>query len=277
MEQGRSSSPDLETLTLRVAELSALVAQQQATMVAYQARLERQHEQITLLKRALFASRRERYLPSPDQKLLWGFDVGESTADAPSASQEPESEPQPARQSRRNGVKRFVFPEGLPQRRTDYSLPEAELPCGCCHQPRVVIAQHVSRQLELEPAQAYIAEQVRYTYACPRCRVGNSMQTTVKPPLPIEKSPFGPSVLAAIGVDKYARHLPLYRQQESLLGPLRMWLSRPLLCRLLRGTAEALKPLVERLRQLIFGSRVLQVDESTVRYLDRQRDRTRRG
>lgn len=282
MEQGHSAPPSIETLTRQVAELTALVndlrgivaqqqaqiAEQQATIVVYQEQLERQHAQIQLFKRALFASRRERYVPSAAQKLLLGFDMVESTGDTPADAQEPESEPPPAKPKRRRSVKRFVFPEGLPHRRTEYVLNEAELPCACCQQPRVVISQHVSRQLELEPAQPYIAEQVRYTYACPRCRAGESMQTSVKPPLPIEKSPFGPSVLATIGVNKYARHLPLYRQQESLLGPLRAWLSRPLMCRLMQGVAAALRPLVLRLGELILASHVVQVDETPVRYLD---------
>jgi transposase len=131
----------------------------------------------------------------------------------------------------------------------------------------VVISEHVTKQLELEPAQAYIVEHVRYTYACPKCRSGDQLQTTSKPPLPIDKSRFGPSVLAAIVVNKYARHLPLYRQQEQLLGPLRLWLSRSLLCRLVRGTAEALCPLARRILELILKSHVVQVDETLVRYL----------
>ena len=297
MEQGRSSSPDLATLTLRVAELAALVtqqqaqlaeqrvliAQQQATIGAYQEQLERQHAQITLLKRALFSSRRERYAPSPAQQQLFAAGASESSpreesSAAPLSVAPPsDAEPPAALKPRRRPAKKFVFPEGLPLRRTEYRLPDSELACSCCQRPRVVIGQQVSRQLELEPAQAYVAEQVRFTYACAQCRSGAQMQTTAKPPLPIEKSPFGASVLAAIGVDKYARHLPLYREQEHLLGPLRTWLSRPLLCRLVRGAAEALRPLVRRLRELMLASYVIQADETPVRYLDGLSDKAQQG
>ncbi len=103
------------------------------------------------------------------------------------------------------------------------------------------------------------------------------MHTTSKPPQPIEKSPFGASVLATIAVDKFARHLPLYRQQEHLLSPLRSWLSRPLLSRLVRGTAHALRPLAERVRALILASHVIQADETPVRYLDGTSERALRG
>lgn len=288
MEQGRESSADQGPLAQRVAQLEAILAQQQslvsqqqalitqqqAAIAAYQEQLERQHEQLVLFKRALFSSRRERYLPSPDQRLLFAPPPAEPAAAEDAVANSGDEEPPPAPSARPRGRgKKFVFPEGLPHRREEYPLPPEQQACSCCRQPRVVINEQVTRQLELEPARAYIIEHVRFTYACPQCRSGEQMQTSAKPPLPIEKSPFGPSVLATIAVDKYARHLPLYREQEQLLGPLRKWLSRSLLCRLVRGTAEALRPLADRLWELILSGCVIQVDETTVRYLASQSDK----
>ena len=83
----------------------------------------------------------------------------------------------------------------------------------------------------------------------------------------MEKSPFGASLLAWLVVAKFARHLPVYRHQEILLGPLKLWLSRTLLCGLLRGTAEALRPLEARIREYVLASALLQVDETPVRFL----------
>ena len=278
MEHGRESSADQSVLVERIAQLEALVSQQQTAIAAYQEQLERQNEQLVLLKRALFSSRRERYLPSPDQRLLFSSpSLDAPTDDGDTATDSDDDEPPPAPPARRRQGKRFVFPEGLPQRRIEYPLPAEQQACSCCHEPRVVINQQVTRQLELEPAQAYVVEHVRYTYACPKCRSGEQVQTSTKPPLPIAKSPFGPSVLATIAVDKYARHLPLYREQEHLLGPLRMWLSRSLLCRLVRGTAEALRPLAARLLELILSGHVIQGDETTVRYLDGVSDKALLG
>ncbi|HEX3694573.1 MAG TPA: IS66 family transposase, partial [Polyangia bacterium] len=268
-------------LTETQAELArsrALIEQQQATITAYQEQLERQNEQFALLKRALFSSRRERYLPSPDQRRLFPSEPLSAPSGEDDAATDPSpEEPRSARRRPQGRGRKFVFPEGLPQRRIEYPLPPEQQACSCCRTQRVVINQQVTRQLELEPAQAYIVEYVRFTYACPRCRTGEQMQTTAKPPLPIEKSPFGPSVLATIVVDKYARHLPLYREQERLLGPLRIWLSRSLLCRLVRGTAEALRPLAARLLELILSGFALQADETKVRYLDGVSDKALLG
>jgi hypothetical protein len=52
-----------------------------------------------------------------------------------------------------------------------------------------------------------------------------------------------------------------------LVGPLGIWLSRPLLWKLLAGTARCLKPLALLLQKEILKSFVVQADETPVRYL----------
>jgi transposase len=280
MDHGRSSDEllrRLDALERRTQELATLVAQkdaitaeqqaliavQQEQIAALQFALDRAREQLALFKKALFGPHRERYVPGPDQQLL--FEALPLTTkqsdDAPAAT--PESPTKPRRKPRR----KFVFPDFLPVRREEHSLQPDEIPCGCCGAQRVVIRTHINKQLELEQAQAYVVEHVRYTYACPGCRQGSQVVTTPKPPTPIEKSPFGASVLAWITSAKFERHLPTYRHQEMLVGPLGLWLSRPLLWKLLAGTALCLKPLASLLREKILKSFVVQADETPVRYL----------
>jgi transposase len=189
-------TPELATAVAQkdalIAEQQALVAIQQEQIAALQFALDRAHEQLAVFKKAMFGPRRERYVPSPDQQLLFealpleGKQLPEAPADLP----------EPMIKPRRKPRRKFVFPDFLPVRREEHSLKSEELPCGCCGEPRVVIRTHVTKQLELEHARAYIVEHVRYTYACPDCRQGSQVVTTPKPPQPIEKSPFGASVLA---------------------------------------------------------------------------------
>jgi uncharacterized coiled-coil protein SlyX len=137
MKHGRRSSADQGQLAQRIAQLEALVSQQQSLIVqqqaaiaAYQEQLERQNEQLALFKRALFSSRRERYLPSADQRLLFqspSLDAPPGDEDA--AGDSGDKEPPPARPARRHG-KKFVFPEGLPQRRMEYPLPPEQRACA---------------------------------------------------------------------------------------------------------------------------------------------------
>ena len=93
------------------------------------------------------------------------------------------------------------------------------------------------------------------------------MLTTQRPPQAVEKSPFGPSILAWLVTWKFLHHLPVYRQQELLLGPLKRWLSRALLCGLLRRTAQALRPLERLIHQRVLASAVINADETEVRML----------
>lgn len=273
MDHGRSFPTHellrrLEALECRTNELESLVAEKEAVIAAQQeqielqhALLERAHEQVALLKKALFAPRRERYIPSPDQRLLF-----EAQSLSPAAA-EPVSPVKPPPPRPHRPRRKFVFPDFLPVRRQEHPLTEVQRPCGCCGDQRVVIGTRVTKQLELEPAQAYIVEHVRYTYACSNCRAGDQVVTTPKPPQPIDKSPFGASVLAWIVSAKFERHLPTYRHQEMLIGPLGVWLSRPLLWKLLAGTAQCLKPIVSLGLDEILKSFVAQVDETPVRYL----------
>ncbi len=76
---------------------AAVIAQQQEMATAYQEQLAKAAEQLRFFKRAMFGQRRERYAPSPDQKVLFvpevieGLDTKQETtqdnnADSPAAS-----------------------------------------------------------------------------------------------------------------------------------------------------------------------------------------------
>ena len=106
------------SLRRQVAHLERVGSEQQVTMGQLQSQLETMSEQITLMKKALFGRRRERYIPSPDQKLLF--------ASEPSKEDEDEEEPplesdqdgmkseQPDRRRRRQSRKRFEFLNACP-------------------------------------------------------------------------------------------------------------------------------------------------------------------
>jgi len=168
MEHG--SPPLLDPLAAcqqRIRELEQMVARQQEVIAAYQEQLAQAAEQMRLLKKALFGRRRERYVPSPDQKLLFvpenvaGLDhEAQQTAEGAGETLPPPGTlgvPRPRRRPRR----RIEFPQFLEHRRTEYPLPEAALPCGHCGSQRMVICTHVTRRLEMEQAKLYVVEEVR--------------------------------------------------------------------------------------------------------------------
>ena len=288
MEHGRDhvseSLPDYER---QIAELRQLNSQLQATVSQYHEQLAQAAEQIALLKKALWSPRRERYIPDPNQPTLFqpeslGSPSGESEIEPSDESETEDSDaddepPGGATDGtkRRKHRKRIVFPQFLERRRIEHPLSDSERACRCCGQERVVIQEHVSEQLEIEPAKVYVSQHVRYTYACAKGRHGDQMVTPPKPPQVLEKGILGPSVAAHVLELRFGRHVPYYRQQEMLLVPLKHWLSRPLLCGLMRRTGEALVPLVDLIRARVLASFLVHADETTVRMLDRELDKTR--
>ena len=275
MEHGSASLADqlaacqqrIRELEQTSAEQQAVIAQQQEVIAACQEQLTRATEQLRLLKRMLFGQRRERYAPSPDQKLLFVPEAVEGLGANEQSTVETAADSSPARSPRKPRRPRIEFPQFWEHRRKDYPLSAEELPCGCCGTPRVITRIHVTKRLEMEEAKLYVVEEVRYTYGCAACHDGAQMVTTQRPAQAVEKSPFGPSILAWLVTWKFLHHLPVYRQQELLPGPLKRWLSRALLCGLLARTAVALRPLERLIRKRVLASVVINADETEVKML----------
>src|SRR4029078_1314687 len=143
MDQGCSSDEllrRLDALDRRTQELATLVAQKDALiaeqkaliaiqleqLAAQQVALDRARGQLALFKKAMFGPRRERYVPGPDQQLLF-----ESLPLETKQNENAVPEPSPATHMRKPRRK-FVFPDFLPVRREEHSLNAEELLCGCC-------------------------------------------------------------------------------------------------------------------------------------------------
>ena len=257
----------IRELEQTTADLQAVIAQQQEAIAAYQEQLTKAAEQLRFFKRAMFGQRRERYAPSPDQKVLFVPEVVEGLDAKQENLEDDKAGSLPPRTRRKPRRPKIEFPQFWEHRQIEYPLPESELPCGCCGAQRTIIRTHVTKRAEMEEAKLYVVEEVRYTYGCSHCHDGSQMQTTERPPQAVEKSPFGPSILAWLVTWKFLHHLPVYRQQELLLGPLKRWLSRALLCGLLSRTAQALRPLERLIRQQVLASIVINADETEVRML----------
>jgi transposase len=260
----------IERLERENEHLQQVDAQRQATISLLQEQLQLLQEQIALLKKALFSPRRERFIPSPDQTLLFTPELldGSDAESDPTGQETLKEEPLPTGgKKRRQKRPRFTFPQCLPVKRFEHPLPADELACPCGCGQRVVISEEITRQLEYTPSSAYVAEHVRYTYGCPLTRDGELIVTSEKPVNINEKGVLGPSTIAWLAQSKFERHLPLYRLQEELQSASRMWFNRSVLCGALVRTAERLRPLWDLIRHQILASFYLRVDETTARVL----------
>jgi transposase len=257
----------------KIEHLDRIDVERQATLETLQSHIEVLEEQITLLRKALFSQRRERYIPSPDQKLLFDPEqiAGDETPGAEQATDKEETAPeQPPSEpkKRRKKRKRFKFPQCLPVQRFEHPLPPEELECPCgCGGKRVVISEEVTRQLEYTEANAYVAEHVQYTYGCPASRDGQQIVTSKKEPSINAKGVFGASTVAWLAQSKFERHLPLYRLQEELRSTTTMWFNRSVLSNAVVRTGKRLQPVWDLIRDQVLESFYLRADETTARVL----------
>jgi transposase len=150
----------------------------------------------------------------------------------------------------------------LKRERIVHDLAEAEKHCSACQQDLRPIGEECSERYEYIPAQLTVIEDVCKKYAC-----GCTVKTATKPSQPIEKSTASASLLAQVIVAKHADHLPLYRQ-EKIFARHGVDLSRKTMCDWLAQCADLLQPLYASAKELLFQSKVIGTDDTSVKVLD---------
>lgn len=175
------------------------------------------------------------------------------------------------RSSPRKRGGRGPLPAHLERKRVEYDLAEADKHCSHCDEDLRPIGEDTSEHYEYVPASVTVTVSVCKKYAC-SCTV----RTASKPPLPIEKSTAGASVLAQVVTAKFADHLPLHRQQK-------MWarfgveLSRKTMGGWLGQLGEFLEPLYQAGKKILFESTFIGTDDTPVKVLDQKLDFARTG
>ncbi len=159
----------------------------------------------------------------------------------------------------------------LKRERIVHDLADAEKHCAACQQDLRPIGEESSERYEYIPAQLTVIEDVCKKYAC-ACTV----KTATKPPQPIEKSTAGASLLAQVIVAKTADHLPLHRQ-EKIFERHGVDISRKTMCGWLAQSADLLKPLYASAKEVLFQSKVIGTDDTSVKVLDEKLPFARTG
>jgi transposase len=157
---------------------------------------------------------------------------------------------------------RQPLPRHLKRERIVHDLAESEKHCPGCRQDLRLIGEESSERYEYIPAQLTVVEDVCKKYAC-ACTV----RTATKPPQPIEKSTAGASLLAEVIVAKCADHLPLHRQ-EQIWARHGVEISRKTMCGWMAQCAGLLQPLYASAKEVLFKSKVIGTDDTSVKVLD---------
>jgi transposase len=106
--------------------------------------------------------------------------------------------------------------------------------------------------------------------------IGPAIIAAAKPPMPIDKGLPGPGLLAHFIVNKYADHLPLYRQ-EHISERQGVLIPRSTSCDWMAAAAELLRPLYDLMVTAILQSLWLHTDDTPVKNLGHEPGATDKG
>ncbi|HBL74332.1 MAG TPA: IS66 family transposase [Prolixibacteraceae bacterium] len=232
-------------------------------------RLNQMQFQIDQMSRLLYGAKRERYIGERDEKqMVLPFDV-EPVAD-PEKQQETISYVR-SKTKREDHPGRMALPSHLPVEEIIIEPGEDTTGMKC-------IGREVTDQLELVPAKLYIKRYIRPKYI----KQGDDGLTchgiiAPLPVFPIEKGIAGPGLLAQIMIDKFVDHLPVYRQIERFKRE-QVRLSATTINGWQEAVCNLLAPLYETLKHRVLSQGYLQVDETPIQVLDKEKKgKTHRG
>ncbi|MDQ6815702.1 MAG: IS66 family transposase [Bacteroidota bacterium] len=132
------------------------------------------------------------------------------------------------------------------------------------------IGEEITEQLDVTPSKFFVRRFVRNKYARPD---GQGVIIGKLPSQPIDKCIAGPGLLAQVIIDKYADHLPLYRQEQrfSRVG---ITLAPSTLCNWKSGVCRLITPLYDAMVKEVLQTSYLHVDETTIKVLDQDKKGT---
>lgn len=222
------------------------------------------------LQRAQFGRRSEQL--DGDQMQLALEDIETSLAARNAASHGKEAADAPADQHKKRRINRGALPAHFP--RLHVTIEPKSTVCPCCQSVMHVIGEDKTERLDRVPAQYRVIVTRRPKYGCRACEgaivQAPAPERLIKNGIPTE------GLVATVVVDKYAWHMPLYRQAQMMAlqglpvdrATLAFWV----------GTAAAeLKPIYARMKELLLGSARIAVDETRAPVLDPGRGRTKTG
>ena len=159
--------------------------------------------------------------------------------------------------------KRQALPVELP-RQTFAHEPESTVCAapGCGAQMKRM-GEDVSEKLDYVPGDFSVHRHVRGKWACVCCQT--LVQVAVEPRV-IDKGIPTPGLLAQVLVNKFADHLPLYRE-EANFGRAGVAIPRSTLAQWVSSCGVELQPLVDALKRDILSRSVIHADETPVRML----------
>lgn len=250
-----------------IAERDAALVAREHTLACKEATIAKLTYELARLRRVRFAARSERMDPAQRELFEAAMAADIAAVEAELATLQTPAQ----RQATRRRPRRRALPADLP-RETVVHEP-AHDHCTQCGGELTKIGEHVSEKLDVIPMQFKVRRDVYPQYACRHCET--VVAEPVAPAL-IDSGMAAPGLLAQVAIQKYADHLPLYRQ-EAIFARHGIELSRTTLAEWIGVIGWQLQPLVARLRERLLACPVLHADETPVAQLDPGSGKTHRS
>ena len=212
---------------------------------------------IEKLRHQLAGHRSHRYGTSSEsiEQLQLALETSEIATAAMSARLRlPDEEP-------KDKPKRRPIPDHIP--RQEIELTTGDDACADCGGRLRRLGEDVTEELEYVPGRFIVNRITRPRFACSGC---DTFTQAPLPSRPIERGRPGPGLLAHVLVNKYADHLPLYRQSQIYeRGGLD--LNRSTLADWVGKSTALLEPLANAIGRHVLAGRAIFADDTPVKML----------
>jgi transposase len=176
------------------------------------------------------------------------------------SAQEPAPDDADQPEAPKDKPKRKPLPGHLPRNEQVLSPGDA---CGECGGKLKMLGENVTEELEYIPGRFVVNRIVRPRMACTCCE---RFHQAPLPSRPIERGRPGPGLLAHILVNKYADHLPLYRQSQ-MFGREGVDLDRSSLADWVGKSTALLEPLADAVARHVLRGQAIFADDTPVKLL----------
>jgi transposase len=221
------------------------------------------------LQQAQFGGRSEKI--DPEQLRLALGEIERAAAEK-EADKKKDDATLEASRGRDRHVNRGALPKHLP--RIENIIEPTSTLCPCCGGAMHVMGEDKSERLDVIPAQFRVIVTKRPKYGCRACE-----SAVVQAPAPtwlIEGGMPTEQLIAHVIVGRYADHLPLYRQAQ-IYARQGIDLDRSTLADWIGRAAFELRPIYERLIEILKASTKLFMDETRAPVLEPGLGRTKSG
>jgi transposase len=246
-------------------QLIELSQSQQSQIQDQQFKIDTLTHELAKLKKLVFGSRSERFIAanpdSPVQQGVLDLDV-DVLADRTAVSHQVSYTRTQVTTKAHIHAGRNPLPEHL-HREVIVIEPKEDITGA------VKIGQEVSEVLEIQEQKLFVKHYIR-----PKYLLKTPEQTlfliAAPPAQPIAKCIAGPGLLAQVVIDKYADHLPLYRQMQRFE---RVGMSLPYatITDWIKQVCELIAPLYEAHKRQLLATHYLHADETGIKVLDKEK------